>query len=433
MMTRGLLAGVVHVAACAVLAVSGGANAGEQNVPAWDDLPAPQPKADDWPWWRGPKQDNIAASATNPPLRWSATENIAWKAEAPGRGHGTPCVWGERIFVGTADERAQTQCVVCFDRKTGQKLWQTEVHSGGFMRQHKKNSHASSTPACDGERVYMPFMVQGGMWLTALSFDGKIAWQKKVGDFTSMHGYGASPLIYRSLVIVAADNLKGSYIAAVHRRTGEVVWRANRPDYSLGTYASPAAGPVAGRDQLVIQGPYKIFSYDPLTGKPFWTCDGPNESASSTVTLGGDLVFAAAGYPKRNMLCVRADGSGDVTKSHIVWKKENNNCYVPSLLLAGGLLYMVVDEGRVACFDAASGDVVWDDKLAGGFSSSPVLAGGHIYIVNEAGMMYVLKSGRTFEVVARNDLADGGFATPVILGDRIYLRTLHALYCIGGR
>lgn len=423
----------VVLAGLGLLAASAGvrpeARAGE--APAWDDLPAARPAVDDWPWWRGPNGDNIAAAPQTPPLRWSATENVVWKADVPGRGHGSPSLWGERVFVPTADDKGQAQYVLCYDRRNGQKLWQTEVHRGGFVRLHPKNSHASSTPACDGQRVFMPFVVQGGIWLTALDCDGKIAWQKRLGDFRSMHGFGASPLFYRSLVVVVADHLKGSFIAAVHRKTGEVVWRIHRPDYNLGTYAGPALGRLAGREQLLIQGPYKVFSYDPASGKALWSCDGPNESTVSTVSFSDELVWASAGYPKRNLLCIRGDGSGDVTKTHVVWKKENNTAYVPSLLVSEGLLYMVEDEGRATCFEAQTGQVVWQDRLRGNFSSSPVLAGGHIYVVNEAGVMYVLKPGRTFELAAQNDLANGGFATPAICGSLIYLRTLNHLFCLG--
>ncbi|MCY3021979.1 MAG: PQQ-binding-like beta-propeller repeat protein [Planctomycetota bacterium] len=430
---------VLSGAVLGVLALNGGiprnVGAADETAPkaaaTWDDLPPVRPGAGDWPWWRGPNFDSIAAAPQRPPLRWNATENVIWKADVPGRGHSTPCIWGGRIFLPTADDKAQAQYVLCYDAKNGEKLWQTQVHSGGFMRLNPKNSHASSTPACDGERVFVPFIVQGGIWLTALDLEGKIAWQKKLGAFQSMHGFAASPVLYRSLAIVVADHLKDSYIVALHRRTGEVVWRINRPDYNLGTYASPVVGRVAGRDQLLIQGPNKVFSYDPGTGNLLWTCDGPSESASATVSFDSELVWAAAGFPKRNLLCIRGDGNGDVTKTHIVWKKENNMTYVPSLLLADGLLYMVADEGKVTCFEAKTGQVVWEGKLRGAFSSSPVLAGGHIYVVNEAGVMFVFKPGRTFELVAESDLADGGFATPVSCGGRIYLRTLHRFYCLG--
>ncbi|MBI5685073.1 MAG: PQQ-binding-like beta-propeller repeat protein [Verrucomicrobia bacterium] len=400
-------------------------------APALDDLPPIRVAAADWPWWRGPKLDNIAPAPQTPPTRWSATENVLWKSDVPGRGHGSPAIWGERIFLPTADETAETQFVLCFDRRSGRKLWQTELHRGGFPKKHSKNSFASPTPACDGERVFLPFVAENGFWLASLDMDGKVVWKNRLGDFHSMHGYGASPVFYKSSVIVVADHVKGSFIAALHRRTGEVVWRASRDDYRLGTYASPSVGRVAGREQLFIQGPFKVFSYDPASGKLLWTCDGPSESTCSNISFDDERVYACAGFPKRNFLCIRADGSGDVTKTHVVWRRDGNCAYVPSLLLTDGLLYMAVDEGKLVCFEAKTGKVVWEDKVRGKFSASPVLAGGHIYLASEAGVTFVFKAGRQFELAAENDLADGGFATPVVLGGRIYLRTLHHLYCIG--
>jgi outer membrane protein assembly factor BamB len=400
-------------------------------VPSWNDLPIVTPGAADWPWWRGPHGDNIAAEGQNPPPQWSRTQNVVWKAEVPGRGHGSPCLWQDSIFLPTADDEAERQYLVCYDRRDGKKRWQTEIHGGKFIRSHQKNSHASATPACDGRLVFMPFVIQDAIWLSALDFDGHIVWQKRLGDFQSMHGFAASPLVYHSLVIVAADNLKDSFLVAVHRRTGQIVWRIDRPSYKLGTYASPILGHVAGRDQLLLNGPMKVFSYDPSDGKLLWTCDGPSESASSTIGFGRDLVYASAGFPRRNLLCIRADGSGNVTKTHIVWSKHKKMAYVPSLLLADGLLYMIEDAGHALCFDAASGEEVWAARLEGQFSASPILAGGHIYVVSEEGTTFVLRPGRKFELIAKNDLGDGGFATPVVCGDRIYLRTLHWLYCLG--
>ncbi|MGO8751188.1 MAG: PQQ-binding-like beta-propeller repeat protein [Thermoguttaceae bacterium] len=404
---------------------------GEPAMPAWDDPPAVQPAAEDWPWWGGSNRDNIAAPGQTPPTHWSKTENVVWQAAVPGLGYGSPCLWGDNIFLPTANERAEVQYLLCYDRRTGRKRWQTEIHSQGFVQINPKNSHASSTPACDGRLVFMPFVIRDAIWLSALDFDGKIVWQKRLGDFRSVHGFAASPLVYRSLVIVAADNLKNSFLVAVHRRSGEVVWRTDRPSYYLGTYASPTVGRVAGRDQLLLHGPMKVFSYDPSTGKELWTCNGPSESASSTMSFAGDLVYSSVGFPKRNMLCIRADGSGDVTGSRIVWSKKNKMAYVPSLLLAEGLLYMVEDAGNTACFEAGTGKEVWTTKLDGQFSSSPVLAGGHVYAVNEAGTCFVFPSGRQFQLVAKNDLGDGVFATPVICGNRVYLRTFHRLYCLG--
>jgi len=390
-----------------------------------------EPATGNWPWWRGPNRDNIVVDPQDPPTRWSETENVIWKADVPGRGHATPCLWGDRLFLPTADDDTERQYVLCFDRSNGREVWRTQLHRGGFMPLHGKNSHASSTPACDGRYLYIPFMVQGALWLTALDLDGKIIWQKKLDDFKSMHGYGASPQLYKSMVVVAGDNVNNSFLTAVDRETGESVWHIKRPNYRLGTYASPIVGHVAGRDQLLIHGPYKVFSYDPATGKLLWTCDGPCESTASTISFTKDLVYACGGFPKKRLMCIRADGSGDVTDTHVVWMKKGRMAYVPSLLIADGLLYMVEDEGRASCLDAATGEVVWETRLDGKFSSSPLLAGKRIYVADEAGIMYVFTSGRTFRLIAKNDLADGGYATPVIAAGRVYLRTLHHLFCLG--
>ena len=395
----------------------------------WDDLPTIQPGPDDWPCWRGPKLDNCAAEPQDPPVRWSQTENVVWKTEVPGLGYGSPSLWGKHIFLVTADNAAQVQYLLCYDRPSGKKLWQTEVHRGGFMHQHPKGMQANSTPACDGQRVFVTFMVQGGIWLTALDLDGKILWQKMASPFKSQHGYGASPVIYKSLVIVPADNPGTNWLTALRRDTGEVAWRVRRMDYQ--SYASPIVARVCGRDQLVIIGPKEVSSYDPNTGKRLWYCDGPAKEDVTTPAYDAERIYAAGGYPERNLLCIRADGSGDVTATHVVWQLKIPVANVPSPLCHDGLLYMVNDGGLLFCFEASSGKKLWTQQLDGAFSSSPVLAGGNIYLPNEAGVTYVFKYGREFQPVATNDLGDGGFASPVICGSRIYLRTRHSLYCLG--
>ncbi len=397
---------------------------------AWNDLPRIEPAEDDWPWWRGPTLDNKAAPGQDPPVRWSETENVVWKIDVPGRGHGTPCLWGNRIFLATAEDDAAVQSVLCHDRATGRRLWRREIHRGGFMHRHAKNSHASCTPACDGGRVFVTFMVQGGIWITALSLDGEKLWQKRIGPFLSKHGYAPSPHLYGSLVIVLADNDgPSSYLAALHRTTGRIVWRIRRA--SRANFASPVVADLCGRDQLLITGPYEVSSYDPNTGERFWHCDGPTTVAANTMTFGDELVYASAGYPRKNLLCIRADGSGDVTNTHTVWRRDRDAAYVPSLLLHEGLLLMVNDRGQTRCFEAETGALLWQKRLQGNYSSSPVLCGDNIYVVNEAGLTTVFRIGSAYRLVAQNDLGDGGFATPVICGGRIHLRTLHHLYCLG--
>jgi outer membrane protein assembly factor BamB len=373
--------------------------------------------------------DNHAVASQNPPLHWSGEKNIVWKTPVAGHGYGSPCLWGDRIFLATSNEDAETQSVVAYDRASGKELWKKELHRGGFMHKHPKNTHASVTPACDGQRVFVAFMIQDHIWATALDLDGKILWQKKTAPFKSLHGYGPSPVIYKSLVIIPADNAGKNILMALRRDTGEVVWRVRRTDYQ--SFGTPIVASIAGRDQLVFIGPMAVTSHDPNTGKLLWKCDGPSKEGSTSACYDADTIYASGGYPDKRVLAIRADGTGDVTRSHLLWTVPKEGSFVPAPVLHEGLLYVVNDRGFMMCIEAKTGKEVWSKKLKADFSSSPVLVGDKIFAVNEKGLMYVLKAGRTYEELATNDLGDGGFATPVICGDRIYLRTVHNLYCIG--
>lgn len=385
----------------------------------------------DWPWWRGPDLDGKSRDRAAP-TTWSRTENVAWKTDVPGRGHASPIVVGSQIFLTTADEQGQKQLILAFDRKTGKELWSTVAHEGGFMAKHGKNSHASATPACDGERVYSVFINRTGLHVTATDLDGKIAWQTEAGSFGSEHGYGSSPVLYKSLVIVLGDNRTSCFVAALDRQTGKVVWRTDRKTTGKhGSYATPIVARVAGKQQLLISGMESTTSYDPGTGKQVWTCFGPAEVTACTPAFSDQLVFSSGGYPEKELLAIRANGTGDITRSHVAWRTGKGVTYVPSPIYHAGLLYVVSDDGVTTCFDGKTGKENWKGRLQGNFSSSPVLAGNLLYVTNEAGKTYVFKAGPKFEIVAQNDLGNSGFATPAICGGQIFLRTEHALYCVG--
>lgn len=393
-----------------------------------DDLAPAAPAADDWPWWRGPTLDGKSAGG-HPPVTWSENENVVWRTEVPGRGHASPIVWQERLFLATADEDAQSQSLVSFDRATGKLLWNKVIHQGGLMHRHHKNSSASATPAADGRHVYTAFINRAGLWVTATDFEGEAVWQTQAGPFASQHGYGASPVLYKSLVIVAGDNAGPGYLAALERRTGRIVWRVGRTDQP--SYSTPIVGQVAGRPQLLLSGASTVSSYDPDTGRRLWYCRGPTQVTASTMAFGGDLVYASGGYPDMELLAIRADGSDDVSDTHIVWRTGEGVTYVPSPLMDDGRLYVVNDQGIASCFDARTGELVWKQRLGGNFSASPVLAGGNVYASDEEGTTVVFKAGAKYEFVAKNPLGGGHFATPAISGDRIYLRAGRFLYCIG--
>jgi outer membrane protein assembly factor BamB len=413
------------IRACAFAFFSAlGAFAGE---PAPDELPPLELRATDWPCWRGPTRDNQATGAA--PIRWSRTENIVWSADVPGRGHASPCVSGDRVFLATCDEIAEKQLVLGYDRKTGKLLWTTVAHEGGLEHRHEKNSHASATPACDGERVFVPFLNRGAIRVTATDLDGKILWQKDAGAFETMHGYSSSPVLWKSFVIIDADSSAGSFLAALHRKSGEIVWKT--PRRNIHSFATPALATVSGKPQLVLNAAQTVSSYDPDTGKPIWYCEGPAQFQACTPALGPDFVFASGGYPEKEILCLRADGQGNVTATHILWRSKHGVTYVPSPIYHDGRVLVVNGGGVVTCFDGKAGTELWKDRLPGEFSASPVLAGGVFYDTNEDGVTHVFRAGDKLEVLASNDLGDGGFASPAICGGQIFIRASHRLVCIG--
>jgi outer membrane protein assembly factor BamB len=393
----------------------------------------------DWPWWRGPARNGVAAAgAPPPPVRWGETENVVWRASVPGRGHSSPIVVGDRVILTTADEATQVQSVVAFDRRDGRQLWKTDVSRDGFpARIHPKNTHATPTIACDGERLVALFFNHKSIQATALGLDGKQRWQTKVGDFDYkryQYGYAASPVLYRGTFVVAAESEEQSFLAALDRATGKPIWRAPRPANT--SYSSPSIAHVAGRDQLFLSGDNKVCSYDPATGKELWSAPGTTDATCGTIVWDGDVVIASGGYPKAQTLAIRADGSGTV-----LWR-NGQQCYEQSLLAHQGHVYSLTNTATLFCWRVSDGAEMWKRKLRGPVSASPVLAGGHIYWANEKGTTYVFKPNpEKLELVAENVLGDESMASPAVAGGQLFLRVARrggggreeTLYCVGAK
>ena len=390
----------------------------------------------DWPWWRGPQRNGIGAADQKPPLKWSETENVLWKTSIPGRGHSSPTVVGEQIFLATAEHDREVQSVLCFNRQTGEKQWQTDIHHGSFepvlKKGNSKSSLASSTVACDGERLFINFLHEGAVYTTALGRDGKQLWQTKITDYVLHQGFGSSPAIYQSLVIVSADNKGTGAIAGLNRETGEIVWKIERP--KLPNYTSPIILNVAGREQLFFSGCDLVTSLEPLTGKKLWEIKGSTEECVTSTVTDGNLIFTSGGYPKNHLSAVRADGSGKIE-----WQ-NGSRVYVPSMLVRDGYLYSVLDAGVAMCWKCDTGKEVWTGRLGGMFSASPVMVGEHLFATNEASETFILKATpEAFDLVGENSLGGEVFATPTICGGRIYFRVANqvdgqrreTLMCVG--
>ncbi|MCA9059934.1 MAG: PQQ-binding-like beta-propeller repeat protein [Planctomycetaceae bacterium] len=386
----------------------------------------------DWPWWRGPMRTGEASADQVPPLTWSDTENVAWFADLPGRSHGSPIVVGSQVILSVADNERGVQSLLCFDSDSGKRQWECIVHTGGiFQGGNKKASQASSTPACDGERIFINFLNSDAIWTSAVSRDGKVLWQKKVSDYVVHQGYGSSPAIYENLVIATADNKGGGAIVAFDRATGAEQWRRERP--AKPNYPSPIILNIGGKDQLIMTGCDMVTSLDPLTGKQLWEMEGATtECVTSTVT-DGTHIYTSGGYPKNHISAVVADGS-----NRVAWENTVRT-YVPSMLIRDGYLYTIQDAGIATCFEAASGKELWKGRLSGTFSASPVMVGNAIYVTNEAGETFVFEATpEQFNQLAKSKLGDEVMATPTFCRGRIYVRVAfldgdtrrERLYCL---
>ena len=429
MRPRGRLRGGVPLFGVPILAIS---LCGVSWAAGRSPMPGAQSEAGtvDWPGWRGPHGDGKVQGPL-PPQTWSAGKNVLWKAAVPGRGHSSPCVVGPHVFITTADDQAERQILLCYDRTTGAERWNRTVHEHNFMTKHRKNSHASATPASDGTRVYVTFLNNGSLWVTAYTFDGNVVWQKMVGEFGSEHGYGSSPLVAGSRLIVAGDNLKNSFLAALDCTSGEIAWKTPRTTTGEhGSFASPVVARVARREQLLLSGMKEMCSYDPATGQLLWSCPGPAEVTANTVAWDEQLVFVSGGFPEKELLAIRGDGTGPIAPDHVAWRTRKGTTYVPSPLAAEGRLYVVADNGVATCFASDTGKELWQERLEGSFFASPVLAGDQLYIPNEQGVTYVLRVGSKPEIIARNDLGEPCLASLAISGGKIFLRSEKHLWCI---
>lgn len=389
----------------------------------------------DWPWWRGPNRNGVAANA-RVPVRFGSSENVLWKTSIPGRGHGSPIVVGGRVFVPTADEERQIHAVVAYELETGKALWQTEVSRGGFPEEnHAKNTEASITIACDGKRLFVNFFHHRQIHLTSLDLEGEIQWSRAIGPFNPQvfkYGYAPSPVLYKQSVILVGEFDGTSWITAVARKNGKQLWRSPRPKNV--SFSTPVVAHIAGRDQLLLSGAERVASYDPNNGRMLWNVVGTTGATCGTMVWQGNLVFASGGYPKAETLAVAADGSRQV-----VWR-NNQKCYEQSMIVVQGYLYGLTDKGVLYCWRAVDGKEMWRERLKGPVSASPILANGHIYWANESGTVYVFRpDGSKFDLVAENRLGSEAFASPAVAGNRLLFRVAQrdstgrqeVLVCVG--
>jgi outer membrane protein assembly factor BamB len=386
-------------------------------------------RGEDWPQWRGPRGDGTS-SEKNVPTKWSETENVHWKVGVPGTGHSSPIVVGEKLFLTTALEKEQKRVLICLDRRDGKTLWETVVLSAPLEGKHQLNSYASATPASDGERVFVSFLEKPKIELICYDLGGNELWRKSPGEFHSVHGFCSSPVIYKDLVILNCDQDADAWIVAYDRKSGEERWRSDRPNKTR-SYCTPLIAELAGKTQMVLSGSKSVASYDPATGKQFWVMDGPTEQFVASLVHTQGVLFVTGGFPQLHILGVDPSGSGNVTKTHILWRDHRGVSYVPSPVAHDQWFFIVSDGGVGSCFEARTGKLLWKERLGRHHSASAVYAGGNVYFIDDDGTTHVLKAGPTFELISENALGENAYASPAISRGQIFIRTSQHLWCIG--
>ena len=389
-------------------------------------------RAEDWPQWRGPRLDGRSTEAVFP-TTWDRTDNVVWRTELPGSGHASPVVCSGKIFTVAALSDTQERLLLCIDRANGRLLWRRTVIQSPMERAHRENSHASSTPACDGERVFCTFLNGEEVVVAAYDLDGKQLWLKRPGVFSSVHGFCSSPIFYKDKVIVNCDHDGCGYIVALARTDGRELWRINRPNKTR-SYCAPIIREAAGRMQMVLSGSKCIASYDPDTGKLLWIIDGPTDQfvASPVYSETTGLFYVTGGFPDHHIMAIKPDGNGNVTNTHVVWHHHAaaGVSYVPSPIIEGNWFLLTDDRGFAHAFDSKTGEIVWNERF-GRTHASIVSAAGLLYFLNDNGVCRVVKPAEKFAVVATNDLGENTYSSPALSNRQIFLRTDKALYCIG--
>ncbi len=405
----------------------------------------PAGEAADWSRFRGPNGSAVS-DARGVPTDWSDSTNLAWKTALPGPGSSSPIIVGDRVFVtcysgyGTdrraaGDVKKLQRHLICVSLKDGKILWnkavaskQSEDRFDGFIQDH---GYATSTPASDGEQVFVFFGKSG---VLAFDLDGKELWQTPVGTGSAMNGWGSgsSPILYRDTVIVNAAAESKSLIA-LDKKTGKEVWRSDA-DNVHGSWATPVLVDVpGGKTELVLNAPFEMWGMDPNNGDFLWFAEGVQDNTICGSLVARDGIVYAIGGRSGSAVAVKAGGRDDVSKSHVVWKKSLSS-YVPSPVLAGDRILSVNERGIVGCLDAKTGESLFTQRLsnAGGVYASPIVIGGKAYLVTRQNGTFVMDMGGKGEVLSQNKLEDETDfnASPAVADGKLLLRSNRSLYCI---
>jgi outer membrane protein assembly factor BamB len=424
--------------------------------------------AGDWPQWRGPSSSAIS-DESGLPIHWGEKEHIKWKVSLAGLGVSSPIVWGDRVFVTSQvgvvpiaqgqqpllarDDQELSQqenpiggrqstegeskgdvilVVEAFRKSDGPRLWEYRMRATGkFPQLHEKHNLATPTPVTDGNLVYTWF---GNGQVAALDMNGHLVWSRHLGleysSFITPWGHGGSPMVYNDTLILLCDHSESSYVLALDKATGKERWKVDRGKGRI-SHSTPLVIQAHQRDELIINSSERIDALNPKNGELLWYAGSERQTPIPTPVFHDGVIYLSRGYRNSDFLAIRPGGSGDVSKTNILWRTASGASYVPSILYYEGLLYVTNEVGIVTCADAATGKTVWRQRLGGIFFASPVAGDGKVYMVGETGETFVLRAGQKAEILAKNELDERILASPAISDGHLFLRSDGTLFCIG--
>lgn len=396
--------------------------------------------AGDWPAWRGPAHDGVTPE-TDLPLRWSATENVKWKAPLPDRGNSTPVVWGEKLFLTQATEKDHRRALLCFDKRTGKLLWQSGITCTDAEPTHATNPYCSASPATDGERVIVSY----GSAVFCYDLAGRELWRRDdLGVQRQIWGNGASPVIAGERVFFNFGPGEKTVLWCFDKKTGRTLWSHAEPGGNLGeaggkawlgSWNDPLLRRVGAREELFMHWPGRVCAYDPATGRELWNCDGLTALAYNSPLFADGLVVAMGGF-NGAALAVRAGGAGDVTATHRVWHLPKVTQRIGTGVLHEGHHYILTDGGMAECRDLKTGSLVYSERLKGPGTtaqnwSSLVRSGDRLYAVNQGGDAFVWRAAPTFELLATNSIGEKVIGSLAVSDGMIFIRGYRNLWCVG--
>ncbi|MGL6073838.1 MAG: PQQ-binding-like beta-propeller repeat protein [Fimbriiglobus sp.] len=412
--------------------------------------------ADQWPSWRGPTENGVAAADAKPPLTWDETKNIKWKVPLPGYGSATPIVWGERIFVVTAEKTDRVAkpdelpkaaenleqkterpkhfyrfLVMCFNRTTGKPIW-SKVAAERVPHQghHETNSYAASSPTTDGKRLYVSF---GSFGIYAYDLDGNLIWNRDLGAMQTRLGWGeaVTPALHGNSLVLNWDQETNAKVITLNATTGDTIWEAKRDEKT--TWSTPKIVEHAGKTQVIMNGT-RIRSYNLADGKILWETGGMTSNPIPMPLVDQGVAYVMSGYPGNAAVAVPLDSIGDVPDSKVIWRYGKGTPYVPSPVLVDGRLYFTSKNSEMlTILEAKTGKPLLEAERLPNLKqiySSPIAAAGRLYFVDRSGTTLVMKASDKVEVLATNKLNDAIDASPVAVGKTLYLRSNKFLYAI---